>query len=62
MNLPVLVGVGDKDELFDIDKVKAFYDLVPGDKKEFMVMKDTNHANIPLESWQKMVVWLNKNF
>jgi len=35
LNIPVLVGVGDKDELFTIDKVKELYDLVPGNKKEF---------------------------
>jgi acylglycerol lipase len=62
LNVPVLVGVGDKDELFEVDKVKEFYNLIPGDKKEFMVMKDTNHAKIPVESWAEMVVWLNKNF
>ncbi len=60
MNIPVLVGVGDKDELFDVDKVKDFYDLIPGDKKEFLVMKNTTHAKIPLESWLQTVDWLNK--
>ena len=35
LNIPVLVGVGDKDELFDVEKVKEFYDLVPASKKEF---------------------------
>ncbi len=30
LNIPVLVGVGDKDELFTIAKVNEFYDLVPG--------------------------------
>ncbi len=62
LNIPVLVGIGDKDELFDIDKVKAFYDAVPSNKKEFLVMKDTYHAKIPIESWQQLVIWLNKNF
>jgi len=62
LNIPVLVGVGDKDELFDVVKVREFYNLVPGDKKEFLVMKDATHAKIPLESWEKIVSWLNKNF
>ena len=39
MNIPVLVGVGDHDELFAIDKVKDFYNMIPGDKKEFFVKK-----------------------
>jgi acylglycerol lipase len=49
LNIPVLVGAGDKDELFEVDKVKELYDLVPGDKKEFLVMKNAIHAKIPLE-------------
>ena len=62
LNIPVLVGVGDKDELFEIDKVKDFYNLIPGDKKEFFVMKNATHAKIPLESWQEIVAWLDKTF
>lgn len=62
LNIPVLVGVGDKDELFEVDKVKALYDAVPGNKKEFIVLKDTYHARFPTESWEKLVVWLDKNF
>lgn len=62
LNIPVLVGVGDKDELFAIDKVKDFYNLIPGDKKEFFVMKNATHAKIPLESWEEIVAWLNKTY
>jgi len=35
---------------------------VPGNKKEFLVMKNTTHAKIPIESWQQTVIWLNKTF
>jgi acylglycerol lipase len=62
LNVPVLVGVGDKDELFEIDKVKDFYNLIPGNKKEFFVMKNATHAKIPLESWEEIVAWLDKTF
>lgn len=62
LNIPVLVGAGDKDELFDVDKVKEFYDAVPGIKKEFLLMKNTTHAKIPIESWEQIVIWLNKSF
>jgi len=58
----VLVGVGDKDDLFEIDKVKAFFDLIPGNQKQFFVMKNATHAKIPVESWEEIVVWLNKTF
>ena len=62
LNIPVLVGVGDKDELFTIDKVKELYDLVPGNKKEFLIMKDATHAKIPLESWEAVVAWLDNTY
>ncbi len=62
LNIPVLVGVGDHDELFAIDKVKDFYNLVSGSKKQFFVMKDATHAKIPLESWEEVVDWLNKTY
>jgi alpha-beta hydrolase superfamily lysophospholipase len=62
LNVPVLVGVGDKDELFAVDKVKEFYDLIPGNKKEFLVMKNATHADIPVESWEEIVGWLDRSF
>jgi alpha-beta hydrolase superfamily lysophospholipase len=62
LNVPVLVGVGDKDELFTIDKVRELYNLVPGNKKEFFVMKGATHAGIPLASWEEIVEWLNKTY
>lgn len=62
LNIPVLVGAGDEDELFEVAKVREFYDLVPGNKKEFLVMQKTTHAKIPVESWEQVVTWLNKNF
>ena len=62
LNLPVLVGAGDHDELFELDKVKEFYDLIPGNRKEFLVMKNTTHAKIPVESWEQVVQWLDKTF
>jgi acylglycerol lipase len=62
LNIPVLVGAGDKDELFEVEKVKELYDLIPSNKKEFLVMKNTTHAKIPVESWEQLVAWLNKTY
>jgi len=42
--------------------VKEFYNMIPGDKKEFMIMKNATHAKIPLASWEDIVVWLNKTY
>ena len=62
LNIPVLVGVGDKDELFTIDKVKELYNLIPGNQKTFFVMKNATHAKIPRECWEEIVDWLNKTY
>lgn len=61
-DVPVLVGAGEEDELFEVAKVKELYDLVPGDKKEFLVMKKSTHAKIPVESWEEIVAWLDRTF
>lgn len=58
----MLVGVGDQDELFEVEKVKDFYNLIPGNKKEFFVMQNATHAKIPVEGWEGIVKWLNKTF
>jgi acylglycerol lipase len=58
----VLVGAGDQDELFEVDKVRELYNLIPGNNKEFMVMNNTTHAKIPVESWNQVVAWLDKTF
>ena len=62
LNIPVLLGVGDKDELFTVESVKEVYEDVPGDKKAFLVLADTYHARFPDESWQKLVDWLDENY
>jgi len=55
MDIPVLAGVGDKDELFAIDKVKEFYNLVPGNKKEFLVMQMPRMPKYPLKAGKKLL-------
>ncbi|MCE7054237.1 lysophospholipase [Algoriphagus sp. AGSA1] len=62
MDIPVLVGIGDEDELFTVEKVKELYDLIPSDKKEFLVMENTTHSVIPRESWMEVVGWLDRNY
>lgn len=62
LNIPVLVGVGDQDELFEIDKVKEFYNLIPSNKKQFFIMKKATHAKIPQECWEEIVSWIDKTF
>lgn len=62
MDVPVLVGVGDQDEMFDVEKVREFYDQVPQKNKEFLVWKGAKHAEISREHWLQIVDWLNRSF
>ncbi len=62
LNVPILVASGDQDEIFDVAKVKEFYDLIPSPKKEFMVLKNASHAVIPVECWEEVVVWMNRTY
>jgi hypothetical protein len=45
-----------------VEKVRELYDQIPGDRKEFLVMKNTTHAKIPRESWMQVVDWLNRTY
>ena len=62
LNAPVLVGIGDQDELFDVDKAREFYDLIPGNNKEFLVWKGAKHAEIGRKHWEQIVEWLERSF
>lgn len=58
--MPVLVGMGDKDELFSIESARELYDSIPGKNKEFWVIMDATHAKFPPECWNYLVKWLDK--
>ena len=62
MHVPVLVAVGDQDEMFTVEKVREFYDQVPQSNKEFLVWKGAKHADIKREHWEEIVNWLDRNF
>ncbi len=58
--MPVLVGVGDQDELFSVEQVRELYDNIPGNNKEFWVIEDAIHAKFPDACWDDLVQWLDK--
>lgn len=53
------VRVGDEDELLTTEKVRELYNLIPGDKKESLVI---THAKIPRESWMQVVDCLDRTY
>jgi hypothetical protein len=37
-------------------------DAIPGTKKQLFIMQNATHANIPVESWEEVVKWLDREF
>lgn len=62
LDIPVLVGVGDQDEIFPTESAKAFFDSIPGSRKEFIVIPGGRHAAFPAGSWAPLVAWLRKSY
>lgn len=61
-DLPVLVGVGDQDELFTVESVRAFVEGLPFPRKELFVVPGAKHAVFPAGSWGPLLAWLRRNF
>ncbi len=61
-DIPVLVGVGDQDELFSVDSARAFFESIGSGPKEFMVIPRGHHAAFPPGSWSQLTAWLRKSY
>jgi alpha-beta hydrolase superfamily lysophospholipase len=59
---PIIVGVGDHDELFAIDAVKELYDELPSKNKDFFIIKGAKHAEFPKGSFTELIKWLGSHF
>jgi acylglycerol lipase len=62
LEIPVLVGVGDQDELFSVESTRQFYDHLPTMRKEFFVIPGGHHAYLPPGSWGPVITWLKTQF
>ncbi len=58
LQIPLLLGVGDHDELFATEFVKEFCDEIECDDKEFFVISGGRHAVFPKDGWEPLVAWL----
>jgi len=59
---PLLVGVGDHDELFAVEHVKEFYEGIDCDDKELFVVPGGRHAVFPADAWSPLLAWLGRKF
>jgi alpha-beta hydrolase superfamily lysophospholipase len=62
LQVPLLVGVGEQDELFSAEAAKEFCDGVDCDDKEFIVIPGARHAVFPKGCWGPLVSWLGSKF
>jgi alpha-beta hydrolase superfamily lysophospholipase len=59
---PVLVGIGEEDELFTVEAARAIFDEIQSEVKEFMVAKGARHAVFPEGSLNPMLDWVDSTF
>ncbi len=62
LRVPLLVAVGDQDELFPVESARELCDGVNGDDKEFRVIPGGRHAVFPTEAPELLRGWLGKKF
>lgn len=61
-DVPVLVGVGDQDEVFSVDSTRSFFESLSSPRKEFIVIPGGRHASFPAGSWGPVVAWIQNHF
>ncbi len=60
--MPLLVAVGDRDELFTTDAAREFCEEIDCDDKEFLILPGAKHATFPRGGLGPLVNWLAKRF
>jgi acylglycerol lipase len=61
-DLPVLVSVGDQDEIFAVESTRAFFESLSSNRKEFIVIPGGRHTSFPPGSWGPLVAWVRDQF
>jgi alpha-beta hydrolase superfamily lysophospholipase len=62
LRIPLMVAVGDQDDLFSVEAAKEFYESIDCDDKEFHIIPGAKHAFFPKDAWTPLVAWLGKKF
>jgi acylglycerol lipase len=60
--VPVLVGIGDQDEIFTVESARAFFESISSDQKEFFVIPGGRHAYFPPGFGRPIVDWVRSHF
>ncbi len=62
LRIPLLVGVGEQDELFSVEAARSFFESIDAEDKEFLVVPGAKHAVFPPGSWGPLVAWARREF
>jgi alpha-beta hydrolase superfamily lysophospholipase len=62
LQVPLLLGVGEGDELFSVEAARDLYDSIPADDKEFVVIPGARHAVFPSGSSLQLIDWARRHF
>jgi alpha-beta hydrolase superfamily lysophospholipase len=63
LRIPLLIGVGEHDELFPQEYAREFSEEIESDvEKQFFVVAGASHAVFPKDSWSPVIVWLRQQF
>ena len=62
LDIPVLLGIGENDELFTVESARSLFDEIPSGNKKFIILSGAKHAEFPPDSWKELIEWLNSTF
>ncbi|MFX0053473.1 MAG: alpha/beta hydrolase [Promethearchaeota archaeon] len=62
MPFPVLVAIGNEDELFAVDAARALFEEIPSKTKEFLVAEGARHAVFPKGCLNPIFEWADSTF
>ena len=62
LNIPIILGIGEHDELFSVESARAFFEEIPAKNKKFIILPGAKHAIIPVNSLVELIDWLKNNF
>ncbi len=62
LKIPVILGVGENDELFSVDAARSLFEEIPSNNKKFIILPGAKHAVFPEGAFNELTDWLTSNF
>ena len=60
--IPIVIGIGEHDEIFTVESARSFFDEINSENKRFIVLPGAKHAEFPEGSWKELINWLISTF